>query len=215
MLPFCRRAMHGGGVPACHGRGAPAPWHRIHADALAPLCLLVRRRRQVAVLPAACNPERARRRDRHLAAGFTHPGPGARAVVQGGAGARSPFDAGSGANASAVTVLDVQTRSARRGAAALGTARRGPDTAHRRAAPTSQVFHLREAGIACGYLSGSASPDEQRETLDALRASPPQLRIVFATPEKIACSDSLMRLLDALHARGLLVRSRVLATLPG
>ena len=71
--------------------------------------------------------------------------------------------------------------------------------------PALQVFHLKEAGIECGYLSGSQSYEEQRSVMDALKHSPPSVRIVFVTPEKVARSDNLMRLFDTLHQHGQLV----------
>ena len=68
-----------------------------------------------------------------------------------------------------------------------------------------QVFHLQEAGIQSGFLSGTVSWEEQRATMDQLRARPPGIKVLFVTPEKIAASDSLLRLLDDLHANGFLV----------
>ena len=68
-----------------------------------------------------------------------------------------------------------------------------------------QVFHLQEAGIASGYMSGAVSWEEQRATMDAMRARPPRIKVVFVTPEKVAASDSLLRLLDDLNASGNLV----------
>jgi bloom syndrome protein len=68
------------------------------------------------------------------------------------------------------------------------------------------VFHLREAGISCAFLSATMSYEEQCETIDTMRADPPGVKIVFVTPEKVAQSDKLMRLFDNLHERGLLVR---------
>ena len=68
-----------------------------------------------------------------------------------------------------------------------------------------QVFHLKEAGIACGYLSGTQEYAESRELLQGLGRDPPAVKILFVTPEKVARSDYLMRTLDGLHARNLLV----------
>lgn len=70
----------------------------------------------------------------------------------------------------------------------------------------AQVFHLQQAGIACGYLSGSQEYEESRSVMHSLQADPPAIRILFVTPEKIARSNYLMRVLDSLHARHLLVR---------
>ena len=67
------------------------------------------------------------------------------------------------------------------------------------------MFHLKEAGIECGYMGGSMGPEESRDVMGALRQNPPAIRIVFVTPEKVARSDALMRLFDSLHQQGLLV----------
>lgn len=71
-----------------------------------------------------------------------------------------------------------------------------------------QVFHLKEAGIACGYLSGTQDYSESRELLQGLSRDPPAVKILFVTPEKVARSDYLMRTLDGLHSRNLLVSAR-------
>ena len=70
------------------------------------------------------------------------------------------------------------------------------------------MFHLKEAGIACGYLSGTQEYSESRELLQGLSRDPPAVKILFVTPEKVARSDYLMRTLDGLHSRNLLVSSR-------
>ena len=72
-----------------------------------------------------------------------------------------------------------------------------------------QVFHLKEAGIPCGYLSGTQDYSESRELLQGLSRDPPAVKILFVTPEKVARSDYLMRTLDLLHSRNLLVSSTV------
>jgi bloom syndrome protein len=69
-----------------------------------------------------------------------------------------------------------------------------------------QVFHLQEAGVPCDFLSGSQSAFEANEVMSKVRADPPDLRVLFVTPEKVAASDSLMRALDTLHSRGALAR---------
>lgn len=68
-----------------------------------------------------------------------------------------------------------------------------------------QVFHMKEAGIECGLLGGSMSYEESRAVMDSLKQQPPSIKVVFVTPEKIARSDALMRLLDALHQQNFLV----------
>ena len=64
---------------------------------------------------------------------------------------------------------------------------------------------MKEAGIACGYLSGTQEYSESRELLQGLSRDPPAVKILFVTPEKVARSDYLMRTLDGLHSRNLLV----------
>ena len=49
------------------------------------------------------------------------------------------------------------------------------------------------------------SYEESRDVMSALKQRPPSLRVVFVTPEKIARSDALMRLLDSLHQQRQLV----------
>ncbi|KAK9809882.1 hypothetical protein WJX72_001000 [[Myrmecia] bisecta] len=72
-----------------------------------------------------------------------------------------------------------------------------------------QVFHLTEAGIKCGYLSSNQEYEAQRGILSALKKSPPEIKIIFVTPEKVARSDQLMRTFDDLHGRGFLDRIAV------
>lgn len=69
-----------------------------------------------------------------------------------------------------------------------------------------QVFHLQQAGIECGYLSGTQDYEDSRSIMQKLQQTPPGIKIIFVTPEKVARSDYLMRTLDALHHRKLLVR---------
>ena len=42
--------------------------------------------------------------------------------------------------------------------------------------------------------------------MDDLKSMEPSIRILFVTPEKVAKSDALMRVLDDLHRRSLLAR---------
>ncbi len=78
-----------------------------------------------------------------------------------------------------------------------------------------QVFHLQQAGVECGYLSGGQEYEESRDLMARLRADPPGTRILFVTPEKVARSDALMRVFDALHERQLLARPPPPALPPG
>ena len=71
----------------------------------------------------------------------------------------------------------------------------------------AQVFHLKEAGVECGYLSGTQDYAESREIMQGLTRDPPAVKILFVTPEKVARSDYLMRTLDSLHSRCQLARS--------
>lgn len=68
-----------------------------------------------------------------------------------------------------------------------------------------QVFHLQQAAIPCGYLSGTQDYEASRSIMQGLQQDPPAIKILFVTPEKIARSDYLMRTLDTLHSRRLLV----------
>jgi len=71
-----------------------------------------------------------------------------------------------------------------------------------------QVYHLGEAGVACGFLSAAQPYEETRKIMDDLRCSPPAIKVLFVTPEKVARSDAIMRAFDDLSARGHLVRNR-------
>ena len=77
---------------------------------------------------------------------------------------------------------------------------------HAKPAFAAQVFHLKEAGVECGYLSGTQDYAESREIMQGLTRDPPAVKILFVTPEKVARSDYLMRTLDSLHARCQLAR---------
>ena len=77
---------------------------------------------------------------------------------------------------------------------------------HAESASATQVFHLKEAGVECGYLSGTQDYAESREIMQGLTRDPPAVKILFVTPEKVARSDYLMRTLDSLHARCQLAR---------
>ena len=71
----------------------------------------------------------------------------------------------------------------------------------------AQVFHQKEAGVECGYLSGTQDYAESREIMQGLTRDPPAVKILFVTPEKVARSNYLMRTLDSLHSRCQLARS--------
>lgn len=70
-----------------------------------------------------------------------------------------------------------------------------------------QVFHLQEAGIEALQISSGMDWMEQRSMLDRVRDCDSHSTIVlFVTPEKVAASDALMRLLDQCHSAGTLRR---------
>lgn len=67
-----------------------------------------------------------------------------------------------------------------------------------------QIMHLLQANIPAAYLSASMEWNEQQEILRELSSC--KYKLLYATPEKVAKSDVLMRNLDNLHARELLSR---------
>ena len=73
--------------------------------------------------------------------------------------------------------------------------------------PPMQVFHLKEAGVETAYFSAGVSWEEQRAVLDGLKQTPPAIKVLFLTPEKVAQSDAVLRALDNLYERQALVRA--------
>ncbi|GIL80484.1 hypothetical protein Vretifemale_9678, partial [Volvox reticuliferus] len=69
-----------------------------------------------------------------------------------------------------------------------------------------QIYHLREAGIGAAHFGGNQDWNEARGIMDSIRSGTSDVRLLFVTPEKIAKSDALVRLLDALEAAGRLDR---------
>ncbi|CAN6247237.1 unnamed protein product [Urochloa humidicola] len=67
-----------------------------------------------------------------------------------------------------------------------------------------QIMHLSQANIPATYLSASMEWAEQQEILRGLMSC--HYKLLYVTPEKIAKSDSLTRLLDNLHSQGHLSR---------
>ena len=63
--------------------------------------------------------------------------------------------------------------------------------------------------MATAFFSAGVTWEEQRGILDGLRLDPPNIKVLFLTPEKVAQSDSILRAMDALYARGALVRLRL------
>ena len=69
-----------------------------------------------------------------------------------------------------------------------------------------QVNQLEIAGIPCGSLGSATDPDERQRVTSALYASPPGIKLLYLTPEKISHSDSLWGHFNRLHERGELAR---------
>jgi superfamily II DNA helicase RecQ len=82
-----------------------------------------------------------------------------------------------------------------------------------------QIHHLQEAGIRALAFTGNLDWQASRAMMDEVRAdvsgtgagngSGGGVRLLFATPEKVARSDSFLRMLKALHAEGRLDRAVV------
>ncbi|GFR41611.1 hypothetical protein Agub_g2336, partial [Astrephomene gubernaculifera] len=69
-----------------------------------------------------------------------------------------------------------------------------------------QIFHLREAGIEAAHFGGNQDWQEARSIMDSIRTGSSPIRLLFVTPEKVAKSDALVRMLDGLVAGGRLDR---------
>ncbi|EFJ41406.1 hypothetical protein VOLCADRAFT_68317 [Volvox carteri f. nagariensis] len=69
-----------------------------------------------------------------------------------------------------------------------------------------QIHHLREAGIGTAHLGGSQEWSEAAGVMESIRSGASDVRLLFVTPEKVARSDALVRLLDGLVAAGRLDR---------
>ncbi|KAJ1277835.1 hypothetical protein BS78_04G033600 [Paspalum vaginatum] len=67
-----------------------------------------------------------------------------------------------------------------------------------------QIMHLSQANIPATYLSASMEWSEQQEILRDLMSC--RYKLLYVTPEKIAKSDSLSRLLNSLYSQGNLSR---------
>lgn len=71
--------------------------------------------------------------------------------------------------------------------------------------PQDQIHHLSEAGIRAVSLTAAAVGGDwqaARQIQDDVRRSDSDVRLLFVTPEKVAKSDSLIRLLRGLHNEG-------------
>ena len=64
--------------------------------------------------------------------------------------------------------------------------------------------------MSTAFFSAGVTWEEQRGIMDGLRQDPPNIKVLFLTPEKVAQSDSILRALDALYARGALVGALLL-----
>ena len=72
-----------------------------------------------------------------------------------------------------------------------------------------QVFHLNNADVPCAFLSSAQDYSKSRDVMSQLRSTSHDWRPIaclFITPEKVAKSDSLLRLFDDLHSKDLLGR---------
>ena len=69
-----------------------------------------------------------------------------------------------------------------------------------------QIAQLRVANIECGALGSTTDDFERRRILSCLRQSPPGLRLLYVTPEKIANSAFLLSVLDDLNSSNFLSR---------
>lgn len=68
-----------------------------------------------------------------------------------------------------------------------------------------QLFHLHAFQIPAACLS-PAFPEDEKRVYDDFYSGSPAIKCVYATPEKVARSDKLLRALDRLNQRGLLAR---------
>ncbi|KAG1680402.1 hypothetical protein FOA52_015493 [Chlamydomonas sp. UWO 241] len=62
-----------------------------------------------------------------------------------------------------------------------------------------QVHHVREAGIEAVAFSSGQELSAVHDLMDSIRAPDSAVKMLFLTPEKVAKSDALLRLLDALY----------------
>ncbi|PVH65586.1 hypothetical protein PAHAL_1G030300 [Panicum hallii] len=69
-----------------------------------------------------------------------------------------------------------------------------------------QIMHLLQAEIPATYLSASMEWSKQQEILRELMSHTCHYKLLYVTPEKIAKSDALLRLLEHMYSRGHLSR---------
>jgi RecQ family ATP-dependent DNA helicase len=69
-----------------------------------------------------------------------------------------------------------------------------------------QIAQLNEAKIDCGALGSSTDEFERRRILSSLRQSPPGIKLLYVTPEKVANSAHLLSVFDDLHKKSMLSR---------
>ncbi|KAI3994695.1 hypothetical protein MKX01_002311 [Papaver californicum] len=69
-----------------------------------------------------------------------------------------------------------------------------------------QIMHLQQANIPAAHLSANMDWTEQQEIFRELSSSCCRYKLLYATPEKVAKSDVLLRQLDSLDARQSLSR---------
>ncbi|QDZ20832.1 Q-like ATP-dependent DNA helicase [Chloropicon primus] len=69
-----------------------------------------------------------------------------------------------------------------------------------------QISQLRVANIECGALGSTTDDFERRRILSCLRQSPPGLKLLYVTPEKVANSAHLLSVFDDLNSKSFLSR---------
>ncbi|KAL6629187.1 hypothetical protein ACP70R_028952 [Stipagrostis hirtigluma subsp. patula] len=69
-----------------------------------------------------------------------------------------------------------------------------------------QIMHLAQAEIPATYLSANMEWSEHQEILRELMSHTCRYKLLYVTPEKIAKSDALLRLLENVYSRGNLSR---------
>lgn len=69
-----------------------------------------------------------------------------------------------------------------------------------------QIMHLEQNNVPAAYLSSSQEWSEVQAVMNSLRAEPCFIKLLYVTPEKIAKSESLLRILEDLYRRERLAR---------
>ena len=69
-----------------------------------------------------------------------------------------------------------------------------------------QIAQLKVASIECGSLGSTTDEFERRRILSSLRQNPPEIKLLYVTPEKIANSGHLLSIFDDLYNKSMLCR---------